>query len=69
MPCIGQMREEHGVSAVPEVLLQLWPVAGNKEPRGHSMAPPPAEVGRRIERKRQKLVGPDKDSLTEQQTK
>jgi len=32
-------------------------------------APPPAEVQRRMERNRQKLVGRDKGSLTEQQTK
>jgi len=32
-------------------------------------SPPPAGVRRRIEGNRQKLVGQDKDSLTEQQTK
>jgi len=32
-------------------------------------APPPAGVWRRMERNRQKLMGGDKDSLTEQQTK
>jgi len=32
-------------------------------------APPPAGVWRRMERNRQKLVGLDKGSLTEQQTK
>ena len=31
-------------------------------------APPPARVQRRTERNRQKLVGRDKGSLTEQQT-
>jgi len=31
-------------------------------------APPPAAVQRRMERSRQKLVGRDKGSLTEQQT-
>jgi len=47
-------------------------VAGNKGPRSCSLSitPPPAGVGRRIERKRQKnLVGRDKGGLTEQQTK
>jgi len=34
----------------------------------HAAAPPPAGVWRRMERKRQKLVGRDKGSLTEQQT-
>jgi len=38
-------------------------VASNKK------APHPAGVGRRMERNRQKLVGWDKGSLTEQQTK
>jgi len=32
-------------------------------------APPPTGVWRRMERNRQKLVGQDKGSLTEQQTK
>jgi len=44
-------------------------VASTKGPRGPSVAPLPAGVGRRMERKRQKLVGQDKGSLTEQQTK
>ena len=35
----------------------------------HAAAPPPAGVRRRMERKRQQLVGRDKGSLTEQQTK
>jgi len=35
----------------------------------HVAAPPPAGVRRRMERNRQKLVGRDKGSLTEQQTK
>jgi len=35
----------------------------------HAAAPPPAWVRRRMERNRQKLVGRDKGSLTEQQTK
>jgi len=34
----------------------------------HAAAPPPAGVRRRMERNRQKLVGRDKGSLTEQQT-
>ena len=34
----------------------------------HAAAPPPAGVRRRMKRKRQKLVGQDKGSLTEQQT-
>ena len=37
-------------------------VAGNIGPRGHSTTPPPTGVGRRMERKRQKLVGQDKGS-------
>ena len=40
--------------------------AGNK--KCHAAAPPPAGVRRRMERNRQKLVGRDKGSLTEQQT-
>jgi len=44
-------------------------MAGTKGPCGPSATPPPAGVGRRMERKRQKLVGQDKGSLTEQQTK
>ena len=35
----------------------------------HTAAPPPAGVQRRMERKRQKPVGRDQGSLTEQQTK
>ena len=35
----------------------------------HAATPPPTMVRRRIERNRQKLVGRDKGSLTEQQTK
>jgi len=34
----------------------------------HEAAPPPTGVRRRMKRKRQKLVGWDKGSLTEQQT-
>ena len=44
-------------------------MAGSKEPHDCSIAPPPTGVGRRMGRKRQKLVGQDKGSLTEQQTK
>jgi len=44
-------------------------LAGNKRPPGHSISPPPAGVGRRMERKKAKPVGWDKGSLTEQQTK
>jgi len=44
-------------------------VAGNKVPCGRSIAPLHTGMGRRMERKRQKLVGWDKGSLTEQQTK
>jgi len=43
--------------------------AGNKGPRSLSIAPPSAGVGRRMERKRQKFMGWDKGSLTEQQMK
>jgi len=38
-------------------------------PCGRCTAPPATEVGRRMERKRQKLLGWDKGSLTELQTK
>jgi len=44
-------------------------VAGSKGPCGHYIALPLTGVGRRMGRKRQKLVGQDKSSLTEQQTK
>jgi len=40
-----------------------------KQQKRHVAAPPPARVWRRMERKRQKLMGRDKGSLTEQQTK
>jgi len=43
--------------------------AGNKEPHGCSTALNPIGVGRRMERKRQKLMVWDKGSLTAQQTK
>ena len=39
-----------------------------RQQKHHAAAPPPAGVRRRMKRKRQKLVGRDKDSLTEQQT-
>ena len=40
----------------------------HRQQKRHAAAPPPAGVLRRMERKRQKLVGRDKGSLTEQQT-
>jgi len=40
-----------------------------RQQKCHSAAPPPTGVQRRMERNRQKLVGRDKGSLTEQQTK
>jgi len=40
-----------------------------RQQKHHAAAPPPAGVQRRMERNRQKLVGRDKGSLTEQQTK
>jgi len=46
----------------------FWFGCGRQQKR-HAAAPPPARVRRRMERKRQKLVGRDKGSLTEQQTK
>jgi len=46
----------------------LWFGCGRQQKR-HMAAPPPARVRRRMERNRQKLVGRDKGSLTEQQTK
>jgi len=44
----------------------FWLRPATKAPRG---CPSPTGVGRRMERNRQKLVGRDKGSLTEQQTK
>jgi len=44
-------------------------VAGNKGPHSHSIAPSPAGVGRRKEKKGKNLVGWANSSLTEQQTK
>ena len=44
-------------------------MASNTGPHGCSITPPPTGVGRRMERKRQKLVGHDKGSLPEQQMK
>jgi len=40
-----------------------------RQQKHHAAAPPPARVRRRMERNRQKPVGWDKGSLTEQQTK
>jgi len=40
-----------------------------RQQKHHAAAPPPAAVRSRMERKRQKLVGRDKGSLTEQRTK
>ena len=44
-------------------------VASNKRATRCSAAPPPAGVGRRMERNRKKLVGWDKGSLLEQRSK
>ena len=41
----------------------------SRQQKRHAAAPPPARVRRRMEGNRQKLVGQDKGSLTEQQTK
>jgi len=46
----------------------LWFGCGRQQ-KCHAAAPPPARVRRRMERNRQKPVGRDKGSLTEQQTK
>jgi len=46
----------------------LWFGCGWQQKR-HVAAPPPTGVQRRMEGNRQKLVGWDKGSLTEQQTK
>jgi len=46
----------------------LWFGCGRQQ-KQHAAAPAPAAVQRRMERNRQKLVGRDKGSLTEQQTK
>ena len=40
----------------------------SRQQKRHAATPPPTRVRRRIERNRQKLVGRDKGSLTEQQT-
>jgi len=37
----------------------------HRQQKRHAVTPPPAAVRRRMERKRQKLVGRDKGSLTE----
>jgi len=41
----------------------------SRQQKRHAATPPPARVQRRMERNRQKPVGRDKGSLTEQQTK
>jgi len=46
----------------------LWFGCGRQQKR-YVATPPPARVRRRMESNRQKLVGRDKGSLTEQQTK
>ena len=46
----------------------LWFGCGRQQ-KSHAAAPPPAGVRRRTERNRQKLMGRDKGSLTEQQKK
>jgi len=46
----------------------LW-FGCDRQQQRHAAASPPAGVQRRMERNRQKLVGWDKGSLTEQQTK
>jgi len=46
----------------------LWFGCGQQQ-KHHAAAPPPTGLRRRMERKRQKLVGQDKGSLTEQQSK
>ena len=51
------------------VCVVVWLWLATTGPRGRSTTPPPAGVGRRMERTRQKLVGWDKGSLSEQQTK
>jgi len=48
--------------------LMLW-FDCDREQKHHVAAPPLAGVRRRMERNRQKMVGRDKGSLTEQQTK
>ena len=53
---------------VLSVRYMLWFGCGQQQKR-HAAAPPPAGVRRRMERTRQKLVGRDKGSLTEQKTK
>jgi len=40
----------------------------SRQQKRHAASPPPAGMRRRMERNRQKLVGRDKGSLTEQQT-
>jgi len=58
-----------GQNVLLGVIVIVWPWPATKGPQGHSTAPPSTGVGERMERKRQKLVAWDKNSLTEQQTK
>jgi len=52
-----------------QLLCQLrFDFSCGRQQKRHAAAPPPAAVRRRMKRKRQKLVGQDKGSLTEQET-
>jgi len=59
----------HCIAAHRQVYCCSLAMAGNKGPCGRSAAPSPTGVGKRMERKWQKLMGEEKDSLTEQQMK
>jgi len=56
-----------GIAQKTGVLL-FW-FGCDQQQKHHTAAPPPTAMRRRMERNREKLVGRDKGSLTEQQTK
>jgi len=53
---------------IPFMLPGCFGFGCRRQQKRHAAAPPPAGVWRRMKRKRHKLVGRDKGSLTEQQT-
>jgi len=53
---------------LPVTLVHCSGFGCSRKQKRHAAAPPPTVVQRRMERNRQKLVGRDKGSLTEQQT-
>jgi len=56
------------LQAQPMLVLICFGFGCRQQRKRHAAAPPPAGVRRRMKRNRQKLVGRDKGSLTEQQT-